>query len=136
MFKIVPDDFFEPDDEPVLPKQRTIKKPPQKSRGLFYCMARLEGLFGPSCPHPFGAIQQKTLMLKIVPDDFFEPNDEPVHYKTTNNKKAPSKIEGAFLLYGAPGRIRTSDRSVRSRVLYPAELQAHNCRLSARDAII
>ncbi len=30
------------------------------------------------------------------------------------------------MLYGAPGRIRTSDRSVRSRVLYPAELQAHN----------
>ena len=29
-------------------------------------------------------------------------------------------------MYGAPGRIRTSDRSVRSRVLYPAELQAHN----------
>lgn len=28
-------------------------------------------------------------------------------------------------MYGAPGRIRTSDRSVRSRVLYPAELQAH-----------
>jgi hypothetical protein len=27
---------------------------------------------------------------------------------------------------GAPGEIRTPDRSVRSRVLYPAELQAHN----------
>ncbi len=26
---------------------------------------------------------------------------------------------------GAPGEIRTPDRSVRSRVLYPAELQAH-----------
>ena len=26
---------------------------------------------------------------------------------------------------GAPERIRTSDRSVRSRVLYPAELRAH-----------
>ena len=33
-----------------------------------------------------------------------------------------------FFNYGAPGRIRTSDRSVRSRVLYPAELQAHICR--------
>ena len=28
-------------------------------------------------------------------------------------------------MYGAPGEIRTPDRSVRSRVLYPAELQAH-----------
>ncbi len=27
------------------------------------------------------------------------------------------------LEYGATGRIRTSDRSVRSRVLYPAELR-------------
>ena len=26
---------------------------------------------------------------------------------------------------GASGRIRTSDRSVRSRVLYPAELRMH-----------
>ncbi len=30
------------------------------------------------------------------------------------------------LRYGAPGEIRTPDRSVRSRVLYPAELQALN----------
>lgn len=29
------------------------------------------------------------------------------------------------LLYGASRRIRTSDRSVRSRVLYPAELWMH-----------
>ena len=29
-------------------------------------------------------------------------------------------------MYGAPEGIRTPDRSVRSRVLYPAELQALN----------
>ena len=29
-----------------------------------------------------------------------------------------------FYLHGAPGEIRTPDRSVRSRVLYPAELRA------------
>ena len=40
----------------------------------------------------------------------------------SRNKKA-RKIR-AFLEYGAPGEIRTPDRSVRSRVLYPAELQA------------
>ena len=30
---------------------------------------------------------------------------------------------GGVSIYGALGRIRTSDRSVRSRVLYPAELR-------------
>ena len=34
---------------------------------------------------------------------------------------------GGFL-YGAPGEIRTPDRPVRSRVLYPAELRAHKRR--------
>ena len=33
--------------------------------------------------------------------------------------------KGAVLFIGAPGEIRTPDRSVRSRVLYPAELRAH-----------
>ena len=31
---------------------------------------------------------------------------------------------GPFM-FGAPGRIRTSDPLVRSQVLYPAELRAH-----------
>ena len=39
-------------------------------------------------------------------------------------KKAP--LCGVFFMDGAPGEIRTPDRSVRSRVLYPAELQALN----------
>ena len=39
-------------------------------------------------------------------------------------RKKPTEVS-CFLLHGAPGRIRTSDRSVRSRVLYPAELLAH-----------
>ena len=38
-----------------------------------------------------------------------------------DGKKNPLKSVG--FLYGALGRIRTSDRSVRSRVLYPAELR-------------
>ena len=37
------------------------------------------------------------------------------------NKKATRWMA---LLFGAPGEIRTPDRSVRSRVLYPAELRA------------
>ena len=31
---------------------------------------------------------------------------------------------GGLFVYGALGRIRTSDRLVRSQVLYPAELRA------------
>ena len=38
------------------------------------------------------------------------------------NKKAPLR---GLSVFGAPGEIRTPDRSVRSRVLYPAELRAH-----------
>ncbi len=37
--------------------------------------------------------------------------------------KGPHSV-GAFCIYGAPGRIRTSDHLVRSQVLYPAELRA------------
>jgi hypothetical protein len=66
-------------------------------------MARLEGLFGLPALRPSGH-QQKALMLKIAPGNFFEPNDEQKPSGKIN-KKAPSKIEGAFLLYGAPGRI-------------------------------
>ena len=40
---------------------------------------------------------------------------------TVDIKKPPY---GGFFMGGAPGEIRTPDRSVRSRVLYPAELQA------------
>ena len=38
-------------------------------------------------------------------------------------KKKACHFWQAFFLYGALGRIRTFDRSVRSRVLYPAELR-------------
>jgi|GEM_PF-1927560 hypothetical protein len=35
------------------------------------------------------------------------------------------RFKGSLLNNGARGRIRTSDRLVRSQVLYPAELHAH-----------
>ncbi len=41
----------------------------------------------------------------------------------TETKKA-SKLLALNVKNGAPGRIRTSDRLVRSQVLYPAELRA------------
>lgn len=44
------------------------------------------------------------------------------------NKKGPRWP--FFILFGAPGEIRTPDHQVRSLVLYPAELRAHflHCR--------
>tara|TARA_B110000971_G_scaffold37584_2_gene36135 strand:+ start:13486 stop:13740 length:255 start_codon:yes stop_codon:yes gene_type:complete len=34
-----------------------------------------------------------------------------------------TRLEGGFFVFGALGWIRTTDRPVRSRVLYPAELR-------------
>ena len=47
--------------------------------------------------------------------------------KTLNKrqKKTTPIWDGFLFNNGAPGEIRTPDRSVRSRVLYPAELRAH-----------
>src|SRR5690625_7768948 len=41
-------------------------------------------------------------------------------------EKAPISVGALFFLFGAPGRIRTSDRLARSQVLYPADLRAHD----------
>ena len=43
--------------------------------------------------------------------------------------------EGEGGSYGASERIRTSDHSVRSRVLYPAELRVHRCRNGGEGGI-
>ena len=45
--------------------------------------------------------------------------------KIRTYEKSPHHLMWAFK-YGALGRIRTSDRLVRSQVLYPAELRARN----------
>ncbi len=39
-------------------------------------------------------------------------------------QKTPADSRKGFLKYGAPGGIRTCNRSVRSRVLYPVEPRA------------
>ena len=56
------------------------------------------------------AISSKKSFLTIITDDYGE--------------------------YGASGRIRTSDRSVRSRVLYPAELRMHRETYFTADFLI
>ena len=40
-----------------------------------------------------------------------------------------------LFMFGAPGEIRTPDRSVRSRVLYPAELRARKVANLTRTAV-
>ena len=44
--------------------------------------------------------------------------------------KKPHCVQWGFFVYGALGWIRTTDRPVRSRVLYPAELRVLCCLLS------
>ena len=46
------------------------------------------------------------------------------HVQSTQiaDSKKPA-LDAGFLVFGALDRIRTCDRSVRSRVLYPAELR-------------
>lgn len=46
-------------------------------------------------------------------------------YLLVLNAKKPHPFGVRFGVYGALGWIRTTDRSVRSRVLYPAELRVH-----------
>ena len=57
----------------------------------------------------------KTLARFIEPEGL-------ISVRTSQTKKGPSSRDP--LSFGAPGRIRTSDRLVRSQVLYPAELRA------------
>ena len=47
--------------------------------------------------------------------------------RKSHKQKDPSLSLRAFYVYGALGRIRTSDRLVHSQVLYPAELRARRC---------
>ena len=48
---------------------------------------------------------------------------KPISGRDIYSNKKGHPLGGLFNMYGALGRIRTFDRSVRSRVLYPAELR-------------
>ena len=78
-------------------------------------------------PHPYGRLMPSVgaalRASKIAPGDFVELGVRTNSSTETSIKKPPN---GGFFMDGAPGEIRTPDRSVRSRVLYPAELQARN----------
>ena len=59
-------------------------------------MVRLKGLLRASCPTPLRGHPHKTRMLKIVPDDFFEPGGEQLLSEQRTIKKPHRKTEGLF----------------------------------------
>ena len=77
---------------------------------------------GPIGPVPFMARQEGLLRRCAAPSSPLRSDSEisPLSYDPTKN--GPARWASPFL--GAPGRIRTSDRLIRSQVLYPAELLA------------
>jgi hypothetical protein len=79
------------------------------------------------------AVLSKRLLSekKLMSGDVLSPVCENVKELRSSQKTSRTKnpAQGRAFLYGALGRIRTSDRSVRSRVLYPAELRVHKRRV-------
>ncbi len=69
--------------------------------------------------------QSRASAFKNAPSIFVEPlvGSHPATFCA--HTKTPSIAAGRFCLCGARGRIRTSDRLVRSQILYPAELHVH-----------
>ena len=68
--------------------------------------------------------------MKLWPDrDRQEKSEGPAVFAPRlimlPKEKGPASLQ-ALDLYGAPGRIRTSDLLVRSQTLYPTELRVHN----------
>ena len=49
---------------------------------------------------------------------------ELTHTKTLSHEKSPY-IKSLISIYGVSGAIRTRDRTLRRRMLYPAELRGH-----------
>lgn len=85
-------------------------------------MARVEGLLRRYAPCPSGRRRlrlqrSKHFVLCRTPSEVLI-----IFFDTT---KKGFRFKGSLSNNGARGRIRTSDRLVRSQVLYPAELHAH-----------
>ena len=67
-----------------------------------------------------GRITRLRLALRVVAEATLSSLVVAINSQTLKQQRCYYLGE-----YGASGRIRTSDRSVRSRVLYPAELRMH-----------
>ena len=98
-------------------KPNKFKRPPSKWIASKYG-APGEIMSG-SCPPPFG-------FASLI------RNSLPANLSNSYRSNSPVRSDlrdpfGVSNKYGAPGEIRTPDRPVRSRVLYPAELRARCC---------
>jgi hypothetical protein len=72
--------------------------------------------------------------LNMVEGEGFEPSKaEPADLQSAPFGHSGTPPKPYSNKNGAPGRIRTSDRLVRSQVLYPAELRAHTSRSTHKD---
>ncbi len=87
------------------------KKPPN---GGIFVSGFASGLTSGSCPRR----SAMPAAVQIAPDDLSNLLSVLIFLAPT--KKPPN---GGIFVSGACGRIRTSDRLVRSQVLYPAELR-------------
>ncbi len=80
--------------------------------------------FGRPALGPSGSLRYAQTHSKSLPAIL--SNSYRSNSPVSNNQQGP--LRGP-LMFGAPGEIRTPDRSVRSRVLYPAELRARRRRI-------
>ena len=76
------------------------------------------------------ALRGRLRRFNFVPDKIVETGEVESRLPCVLDIKKPA-IAGYFMS-GAHGRIRTSDRLVRSQVLYPAELHARGSDISIR----
>ena len=109
--------FVEPELLIILSFLPDIKKP-AKTAGSFMSGAHGRIIQRIHALLPAGGLRP----FKIAPCDFVEP-ELLIILSFLPDIKKPAKTAGSFMS-GAHGRIRTSDRLVRSQVLYPAELHA------------
>ena len=91
--------------------------------GGFVVMARPER-FTRGCPSPCGPACGRSARLRRWSNSrrWKRREFEPLRCGSRKRKRHP--VGWRHRGVGAPGEIRTPDRSVRSRVLYPAELRA------------
>jgi hypothetical protein len=86
-----------------------------------FCMAHSEGLTCKSLK-TFTTLRASPLCGSVQTRGPSLPNLRRF-FSASKYHKQKNPAQGRVFLFGALGRIRTFDRSVRSRVLYPAELR-------------
>ena len=101
---------------------RTTKK---RTLWVLFCLVRPEGLLAHVlCAHLWLA-RYASCVKNLLSCKFFRTNCN-ITWRFSSSRTTKKKDPLGPFLFGTPGRIRTSDRLVRSQVLYPAELRARS----------